>query len=395
MTTTEKRLSIAATAMALLLAVLFAMGGIFGTSAHALAPEYNEDPYYYDIYYFTDYCQAIDPARLEEEFDGRRVFVDRQKDLDETKFANMVQNDYFFDSVLSNIVIIDIKTFKPDPYLLYDLFERLKADQNCMTVFVTSYEYDRLISEEDGTYYDPWFKDSVDIYIDDSNYDRLRTFIDNSFSDMNFANNTAYIIDGYLVDVGTERDLGDGNGVPDYGDDGEGSDYIKNNFGADMDTLCADSPFLRIFLEKLIDRIDRSYVYKDYEDIAFNLRQYYGVKLLVHMGGNKFVDILTWEVCEQSNPFDFTVESYDEQKCIDNVCVFGFWRLTQDLYDYFELRLLAGEQVPSIYILIVDYPNNDDGILPVITDSSLAKVYGREWDGAASEMLFELYPILN
>lgn len=385
MTTTRKRLSIAATALALLLAVLFAMGGIFGTSAHALAPEYNEDPYYYDIYYFTDYCQVIEPARLEEEFDGRHVFVDRQKDLGETQFADMIQNGYFYGLNSDSVVIIDIKTFKPDPYVLYDLFYNLKVEQNCKTIFVSVYEYNQ--TEEDGTQYDPWFMEHVDKFIDDSNYDRLQTFIDNSFSDMNSANNTAYIIDGYLVDVGTERDLGDGNGVPD--------DYIQNNFGADMDTLCADSPFLRIFLEKLMGRLDGSYVYDHYEDIAFKLREDYGVKLLVHMGGNKFVNILTWEVCEQYNACDFIDDSYDDNKRIDNVYVFGFWQLTQDFYDYLELSAISGMPVPTIYIVVVDYPYNDDGILPMVTDSSLAKAYGREWDESAIEFINGLQQIIN
>lgn len=389
MTTTRKRISIAATALALLLAVLFAMGGTFGTSAHALAPEYNEDPYYYDVYYFTDYCQVIEPARLEEEFDGRHVLVDRQKDLDETKFADMIQNGYFNGLNSDAIVIIDIKTFKPDPYVLYDLFYNLKVEQNCRTIFVSIYEYNQ--TEDDGTQYDPWFMEHVDKFIDDSDYDRLQTFIDNSFSDISqpngSVNNTAYIIDGYLVDVGTERDLGDGNGMPD--------DYIQNNFGADMDSLCADSPFLRIFLEKLMWRLYLGYEYDNYEDIAQYLRESCKVRLLVHMGGNKFVDILTWEVCEQSNPFDFMVESDDELTRIDNVAVFGFWRLTQDFYDYFELRLLTGEQIPSIYILIVDYPNNEDGLLPVITEPWLAEAYGREWDESAIELINGLQQIIN
>ena len=389
MTTTEKRLSIAATALALLVAVLFAMGGIFGTSAHALAPEYNEDPYYYDIYYFTDYYQVIEPARLEEEFDGRHVFVDRQKDLNETQFANMIQNGYFYGLNSDSVVIIDIKTFKPDPYVLYDLFYNLKVEQNCKTIFVSVYEYNQ--TEEDGTYYDPWFMEHVDKFIDDSNYDRLQSFIYNSIANIYDArgtvDNTAYIIDGYLVDVGTERDLGDGNGVPD--------DYIQNNFGADMDTLCADSPFLRIFLEKLMGRLKWGYEYNNYEDIAYKLREDHCVKLLVHMGGNKFVDILTWEVCERNNACDFIGELNDEQKSIDNVAVFGFWHMTQDFYDYLELSAIIGEPLPTIYILIVDYPNNEDGLLPVITDSSLAKAYGREWDESAIEFINGLHELIN
>ena len=393
MTTTEKRLSIAATALALLVAVLFAMGGIFGTSAHALAPEYNEDPYYYDIYYFTDYYQVIEPARLEEEFDGRHVFVDRQKDLDETKFADMIQNGYFYGLNSDSVVIIDIKTFKPDPYVLYDLFYNLKSEQNCRTIFVSIYEYNQ--TEEDGTQYDPWFMEHVDKFIDDSNYDRLNSFIYNSFRDIYNArdtvDNTAYIIDGYLVDVGTECDLGD-DGVPD--------DYIQNNFGADMDTLCADSPFLGILVKQLICWLETPYIYdpnyyNSYEEIAQKLRDDYDIRLLIHMGGNKFVDILTWEVCERNNACDFIGESSDAQKSIDKVYVFGFWQLTQDFYDYLELSATIGEPLPTIYILIVDYPYNDDGILPMITDSSLANIYGREWDESAIELINGIQQIIN
>ncbi|MDE6401855.1 MAG: hypothetical protein K2L54_04490, partial [Clostridiales bacterium] len=386
MTTTRKRLTAIVTALALLFAALFALGGSYGKTAYALVPEYEENPHEYDaLYYFTDYCQVVNPERLAHEFYNRDVIVDRQIDLDETKLAQMIQNGYFYGFNDFSVVIIDIKTFKPDPFLLYDLFYSLKWEQNCVTSFVTVYEYDQF-NEEDGTYYDPWFMDCVDIFIDDSNYDRLNSFIDNSFQHLIDTNgtvdNTAYLIDGYLVDVGTERDLGD---YPYYGDSNEGSEYIKNNFGADMDTLCTDSPFLGIFVKHLVCLVDPPYWYdpnrfESYKEIADVLKQK-DIKLLVYMGGSRFVDILTWEV-KRNDPFEFITGEADIPY-INNICVFGFWELTRDFYEYFNIKAMAGELIPPIYILIVDYPYNDDGLLPVITDSELSEMYGNEWDDAA------------
>lgn len=395
MTTTRKRLTAVCAALALILTSIFTVGGLFGKQAHALVPEYTGD--FETIYYFTDYCQAVDPITLAKQFPDRSIVVDRQTELNESKLREMVYEEgYFYGLNNWTFIVIDIKTFKPDPVLLYDIFFSLNVEQDCRTAFVTVYEYNQY--EEDGTTYDPWFMDYVDIYIDDSDYDRLKSFTFNAFrhtfNNNGTVNNTAYIIDSNLVDIGTERDLESDPFIG--GVDDEGNRYDNNNFGADLETLCKDSAYLDIFVKELAcwkempDNYDPNYfdTYDKILDALISPENY--VKILVYMGEDKYVDILTWDIYLCNDVFEFINGEPDEDYYINNVVAFGFINFTHEFYDYFYNKVCAGEPIPSIYAVIVDYPY-DDGILPVITDDALEALYGLEWRAAIDELLNKLH----
>ena len=63
---------------------------------HALVPEYTGD--FETIYYFTDYCQAVDPITLAKQFPDRSIVVDRQTELNESKLREWyTRKDIFTD----------------------------------------------------------------------------------------------------------------------------------------------------------------------------------------------------------------------------------------------------------------------------------------------------------
>lgn len=335
-------------AAAALFAGIFTVGWIPNQKAGALAPGYKGEPE--TIYYFTDYYQTVTYKELKAEFGSYHILYDRQT-VNEQEFADMVYNGYFEGFNFGTcVVIIDIKTFKPDSCVLYELFSDLQQNQGCITAFVTIY------SKSDYT--DTTFLDYVNIFINDWEMTRLKNFLNNAFIDLvnrnGTINSTAYLIDSYLVDV-------------------------NNFYGADINTLCNHSLFLQMFLKQLYYRFGGSGD-PTYEEIANLLRDYYSVKLLVYLGGAGFVDILTWQTYSADNT-DTTF-----------TCAFGFWKFTDSYYTLLNLLKGAGSGISPIYALLVDPICYDPLGLDITTNSELGAMYGYEWnDDAAERLLYELH----
>lgn len=374
MKTLTKKLSVIGIALVLFMITLFTMGGIQTAKANGPSDENVPAPggdsgNQYTIYYFTDYYPTVSYNELLDEFGNYNIVYDHQY-IDEQDFENMVNNHYFlFDSVTGEdtgirALIIDIKTFLPDSMLLESLFADVKFYMDCATVYVSYYDaYE---------YYDTTFLNYVDLFVVDSQLARLNYFIEQALNELyngSYATlfDVSYLIDGNLVDV-------------------------VNLFGEDMDTLCENSHFLRIFLEQFVRVVwDYEYdvLFSSYNEIADYLRDILNVKLLVHKGGNEYVDILTWNVYQFNNIYD-VLNVYPNSLY---TCAFGFWRLNHDYYQF----LLDAQNVDDydlpVYILEAEpIPYDPDG-LNIITDSDLG--FYIESDDAAMTLLYGLHDLLD
>lgn len=298
-----------------------------------------------ELYYFNDYYPTITKSDLQNQYQHFNIVYDHEW-LDSERFNRLIDNEYFSSITNNSIVIIDIKTFLPDTDYLEDLFFDLKVNKGCRTMFVSI--YDANIFNQDP------FWEFVDVYFQ-SNFERLRSFIINKLRHLtnNYTNslsNTTIIIDSPLIDV---------------------AEYE----GADIETLCEASPFLRILLEELayiFEGIDST---DDYSFIADELNGLYGINFFVYHS-NAYVDILTWEEYFISSFSDFQ-ENYNLQ--LGKICVFGFSHLDIIFYNF-----LYGAEANSIdfsvYVLEVEPITTSPDGLDIITDGELALLYGEEWD---------------
>lgn len=125
--------------------------------ASALSPDYLEG--ISTVYYFSD----SDPSFKDslDSYVGVDIVYDTCPLLTAQELAHMVYTGYFwgFNESLDNIVIIEIKTMKPDPYVLENLFACLKA-QGCKVMFISPY----IVDFSDSEYADVFMACNVDKY---------------------------------------------------------------------------------------------------------------------------------------------------------------------------------------------------------------------------------------
>jgi len=308
-------------------------------SAGALAPEFNNEAG--SIYYFTDYYPTLDEERLHRDY-GCDIYYDRKPYISPADFYNWSMCGYFSGFVPGCIVIIDIKTFQPDPYMLEMLFTDLK-NQDCKTIFVSPfgmYEYD-----------DTGFFNYVDVFTYDAEFSRLKTFIKQSFEDnireRNGAlNNTNYYLDSRLMDIA--------------------------RMGNYVDGLSSTSPFLRLFLEVLLDNLQDYDANDSYSDMLDKLYGYQ-IKLFVEYN-NSFFDLSTGS----------TIEMKVQSKSDKLHCAYGFWAFTNNFYSF-----LDDNEMPT-YALIIDPIIYEDGGLSVISNRDLIDWYGEVPDPAQEELVRQL-----
>lgn len=296
----------------LLIAVLMAITALFASvisigfsdqSAKAFSSDYNGEDR--TIYYFYDYYPSVDEETLVLDYNTYNVVYDYMR-LNEADFNNLVINDYFYPFGADCVVIIDIKTFMPDPSVLSLLFDDLKNTQQCLTVFVTPYEICLYPDQTFATYLDI-------LYV--SNLEGLKYLVNETFyqtqSYINTWENVTILIDGRFADV--------------------------NAYYGDRSALIDASPFLQILLSKFkelehtlwgdIDNLGESY-----DDIAWNLTMFFNIRLLVHDNANdRFIDIVNW--------LSLPADSYgslegDDRISWDYIFAMGMWRLESGFYDF-------------------------------------------------------------
>lgn len=292
-------------ALTLLFASIVALVKLPTQEADATSSEYHGEY----IYYFTDYYPTLDYYDMNFRYPGM-VYLDRQA-VTEASFARMVSGLYF-DNFSSSIAVIDIKSFKPSPNILRDLFEMLH--QRHQTVFVTAFP----ISE----YSDTEFLKYVDYCVEDTELVCLKNFIIDSlkYQDEVYGSviyNTCYLLDSNLINL----------------------DYIyseHNNIGR-LNELFYYSPFVKKFFEVAVSHYN--FLPNDMDCL----------QLMVHMQGYQFLDILNGRY-------------YNYSELPTDKCGFGFWSLTKNYYDFLWLRQNNGDIFP-VHVMPIDLVNYDlDGL---------------------------------
>lgn len=279
-------------AVAMVLTCFLSFGGV---TADALSPEYIGISN--SIYYFTDLYPTLHEEILTDEFGNDYNIVYDHQGITKDEFTTLVNDLYFTGFFEGSVVIIDIKTFMPDCTVLCDLFDSLKNDQGCKTVFVTAFTEDQ--------FNDTSFINDVDVFFEDIYLERFGIFIEKALNDLLNKNgmliDTSYLIDGTWGEVLAYSNL-------------------------DLETLCAAFPPLRVFLEKLLFQL---YGFDEipYDTCIQNLVDD-EVKILVHTGGYSFVDILT------GLPYSCDIYQImnDYETNADYACAFGVWAFRPDYY---------------------------------------------------------------
>lgn len=358
-----KKVNIKFTAILLILAImlsgLVAFGGLNQEKAKAdsLIGNGTSDT----IYYFFDYYPTIGNTTLSMEYGSRyNIVYARHYGMTLDEFIDLFSNGYFTGFGDNCVVIIDIKTFKPEETKLSELFTHLKENEECITAFVTIFDK--------TDYSSITFDNIVDVYYK-TDFSKLKDLIERMLYDLDhnddndgIVQNAIILIDGYLV------------GASEYDDIGR------------FDEICQKSKFLSLLLEELSKQFAASY--NSYREILEHLTTYYKIKLIVHVGGDKYVDLYDrteyssgdleelWAESVCSNPPDDNPSGIippDTPQPDDNsfdVCAFGFWRLDIDFYDFL-LRIQTALNLP-IYIIEADPIIWGNGGLTIIISSNIS-----------------------
>jgi len=351
--------------LALLLSECAMFGNLSGRSAQramALSNDYAGRSYM--IYYFTDFYPTFNEEELLSDFPTYSVYMDRW-DVDEAGFKKLVNADYFSGFGSDCVVIIDIKTFEPDLSLLATLFYKLKTNYSCKTILVSQYDESDVASSAIDEY--------LDLYVQDAEFATLWNFLYRSLYHDGLTN-IACLIDGKLIDV---------------------QEYIEVE--ADVDTMCDSSIFLRMLLEVMALDDFYNIASTDYQEIANKLRSTYHVVLLVHLTGNKFVDILTWTTYE-FNEYDdiLSIDVKDgEGPLIEWVCALGFWNLQNDFYQFLDYMQSGDWDQLPLYALIVNAPVYEEGALKVTFNSSFENTSGCKPENARAALSNGLHKLLD
>lgn len=178
--------------IATVMVILTGFGSAGGATrkVNALSPDYPKiNTPMTNIYYFSDSAPAF--SEILDSYIGLNVTYDIQYLLTPQELTYMLYSGYFwgFNQYNMNIVIIEIKTIKPDPVILENLFECLKL-QGCKVMFISPYQ--------------PEFGDLT--FADASmpcDMDKYSRFLKNAIKDVLTANEekTTLLIDGRFIGI--------------------------------------------------------------------------------------------------------------------------------------------------------------------------------------------------
>lgn len=298
---------------------------------------------------------------METLYTNHNIVYDRNPNC-HSDFENYGNPAGYFDKFDSNcVVIIDIKTFMPEPQHLLELFSFLKA-QGCQTMFISIYE------EQD--FHDRTFLDYVDEFTK-TDFSRLIGFIDglleNEIYENSSLNNTAFFIDGNLLSV-------------------------KDRMGAPINEL-ANNIFLRYFLQIIATKIwgieyiegifNENYNYEIIKDMLSQNN----ISILVHAPTPidedaeepeedtplEFIDIINWGIYSGTTVAEFqdqTTADGENTLTFQNACSIGFWLLHPEFYNFLYRTYLLPYSVNN-YVLEADPINYSPTGLPIIPESNL------------------------
>ena len=324
--------------------LLFSPLASFATGVYALSGYNGETD---TIYYFSDSYPSIRKEKMEEQYPNHNIIYDHQW-INEAMLSDMVSSGYFCTLDSDSILIIDIKSFLPNANILYTLFRDIKIYTACQIIFVTPYE----LMDFSNTA----FSDYLDIFFT-TNLDRLYSFLINSIKDMYLNQsllNTVILLDRRMIELGnsTQYSL---------------SDLANNSF------------FLQFLLNSIFSELETDsldYIFPPFDsqnyDTVEDILEIYGIQLIVHNGGDDYVNIVTDTTyqCDEFNEITSAIENPD----YNSMCAIGFWYLETELHDL----LVEGRLTTDIttYTFVIDPLIISEDGLPIITDEQLEQWYG-------------------
>ena len=332
-------------AFAMVIATLLSAFVAFGATdkkAKALSEGYNGESN--TIYCFTDFYCTYSYDALQEEYSSTyNIVVDRQKNLTSSDFDLMVSNNYFNGFGTNCVVIIDIKTFVPEPATLNNLFMELQSGQGCTTIYVSSYDYDNGSEPTE-------FMTYVD-YFQYSNFGSLRDFFGDVFDDLrsrqsnNMLKNTMILLDSDLVPIDSTLLLS--------------ADFLPS--------LCTTSIFLRILFEELLDYFGLTGVSQN--ELITNVQNAVtanNIRIMVRLDASNFIDIFGRYTFTNATASSLFGELGPNGEILSAV---GFSHLETEFYNF----LLSGQNVMTlpVYLLEVEPIVYTGSGLAIISDTEL------------------------
>lgn len=244
------------------------------------------------IYYFNDYYPSISKDAMESTYPGYNVVYYHEWVTEATLYNTIMQG--FPSDANVHTVIIDIKSFKPSGAVLNSIFSYF-ASQGYRTVFVTPYDQAEFTSQEFTQLLELYYRtgiDALDIVVDEYLDDVIPEMFDENLSMLNV--NHTIVIDGRLLELGDIHAL-------------------------NVHERIANSPFMKRLIEALAARGEITTT--DYYGIIEILKDDFGIDILVHVGGDEFISLADCVTHEVANISELG----------DNVSVFAFWSLTEDM----------------------------------------------------------------
>ena len=318
------------------------------TEAKALSPNYMGESD--TIYYFTNYYPTVGYTTMYDDFSDEYNIIYDRKMVSTSEFTNLVNNNYFTGFSNNCVVIIDLKECYPMPSVLNTLFYSLKVIQECKIIFVTGPAGDAYQNEDFIEYLDVFYV---------SDYNKLALF--HMFALEDFAHQNGYTEDSDKPKI----------------------DYLKNSviiidgnilninlfYGQSMDSICSVSPFYKALLDELAIRFGLT---GTYTTIAETLSECYAIKLVVHAGGDVFVDIFNWEIYYAAD-LETLISDLDATNDTPfNYCAMGFNAFAQDLYNYFLTWEWDNNKEIPLYTIEVD--PYGDGLMSIDFTELLANI---------------------
>jgi len=298
----------------------------FSVNTHALPPDYEPDLEngYPTMYYFNDYYPEVDHCTMAALYPEYHVCYDHQR-IDSQAFDTLVGSGYFYGFDAGSVVIIDIKTFKPDEDTLEDLFYYLKNSYSCTTVFVSTYNQTDFTSTTVFQNLDLFVR-SYHSEIDEAILDILSEI----FSGGDFSNK-AIFLDELTIDIST----------------------LTIN-GTYAHSLLNNSPFISRLLSHISTMILNQ---SNVSVIGYSVLEYLHLNnthIFVHDGNGGYFDLYSGTSYEATDPSVI-------QGAIGcnwtNTYAIGFWSLDPDFYDF----LLDAQDMGNCTVYVFECEHIESG----------------------------------
>lgn len=274
-------------ALPLILAMLFV-----SLAPYAVVPAKAYDSVTETVYYFSDYYPTLDKATLEQEFPDYQVVYHHQWVTEATLFSAIMQG--FPSGANVHTVIIDIKSFIPSGNTLNNIFSYF-VSQGYHAVFVTPYDQAEYTPQDFISLLDLYYitgmdalNDAIDAYLDEV----IPEMLDEEENELDV--NHTIVLDGRLLET-----------------DGIGPQNIHERI--------SNSPFMKRLIEALAAK--GKITTTDYYEIIAALKNSFGIDILVHVESDDFISLYDYA----------TPDSTSISALGDNVSVFAFWSLTDDM----------------------------------------------------------------